>query len=152
MPGYARSRFQGNRFFNQRIDATRLIFGRQYRGGEQDDGKIRITTFDVRCEAGAIHARQARSTVEKSDEYVQHATNRVFPTLRASAGYRGAYPLRRAVDGAIEFVVLTLWVSMEAIRKFAGDEPEKAVGTGSASRAVKLRRPCNGLRDRKPHE
>lgn len=70
---------------------------------------------------------RARSTVEKSGEYVQHATSKVFPTLRAVAGHRGAYLLRRAVDGAIELVVLTLWESMEAVRKFAGKEPEKAV-------------------------
>jgi len=35
--------------------------------------------------------------------------------------------LRRAVEGAVELVVLTLWESMEAVRKFAGKEPEKAV-------------------------
>jgi uncharacterized protein len=70
---------------------------------------------------------KARSTVEKSGEYVQHATRKVFPTLRAIVGYRGAYLLRRTVDGVIELVVLTLWDSMEAIRRFAGDEPEKAV-------------------------
>jgi len=70
---------------------------------------------------------RARSTAEKSGEYVQHATNKVFPTLRAIAGHRGAYLLRRAVDGAVELVVLTIWESMEAVRKFAGDEPEKTV-------------------------
>jgi len=70
---------------------------------------------------------RARSTVDKSGEYVQHATEKVFPTLRAIEGHRGAYLLRRAVDGAIELVVLTLWESMEAVRKFAGKEPEKAV-------------------------
>jgi uncharacterized protein YciI/heme-degrading monooxygenase HmoA len=70
---------------------------------------------------------RARSTAEKSGEYVQHATKRVFPALRAITGHRGAYLLRRAVDGAIELVVMTLWESMEAVRKFAGDEPEKAV-------------------------
>jgi uncharacterized protein len=70
---------------------------------------------------------RARSTVDKSGEYVQHATKKVFPTLRAIEGHRGAYLLRRAVDGAIELIVLTLWESMEAVRKFAGEEPEKAV-------------------------
>ena len=70
---------------------------------------------------------RARSTAEKSGEYVQHATSKVFPTLRAIAGHRGAYLLRRAVDGAVELVVLTIWESMEAVRKFAGDEPEKTV-------------------------
>lgn len=70
---------------------------------------------------------KARSNVERAGEYVQHATKRVFPALRAIEGHRGAYLLQRAVDGAIELVVLTLWDSMEAIRKFAGVEPDKAV-------------------------
>jgi uncharacterized protein len=70
---------------------------------------------------------RAHSTVEKMGEYIQHATGKVFPALRAIEGHRGAYLLRRAVDGAIELVVLTLWESMEAVRKFAGVEPEKAV-------------------------
>ncbi len=70
---------------------------------------------------------KARSTVEKMGEYVQHATKKVFPALRAIEGHRGAYLLCRAVDGAIELVVLTLWESMGAVRKFAGVEPEKAV-------------------------
>ena len=43
--------------------------------------------------------------------------------------------LRRVVDGGVEIVVLTLWESMEAVRKFAGAEPEKAV-VESEARAV----------------
>jgi len=57
---------------------------------------------------------------------------KVFPALAAIDGHKGAYLLRRAVGGAtqdeeIEFVVLTLWDSMEAVRRFAGDTPDKAV-------------------------
>lgn len=70
---------------------------------------------------------RARATVEKSGDYIEHATEKVFPALRAIEGHRGAYLLQRAVDSAIEFVVLTLWDSMEAVRKFAGAKPEKAV-------------------------
>jgi uncharacterized protein YciI/heme-degrading monooxygenase HmoA len=70
---------------------------------------------------------RARSTVENSGKYVQHATQKVFPALRAIEGHRGAYLLRRVVDDAIELVVLTLWESMGAVRKFAGEAPEKAV-------------------------
>jgi len=70
---------------------------------------------------------RARSTVDKAREYVQHATKKVFPTLQAIEGHRGAYLLRRAIDGAIELVVLTLWESMDAVRNFAGDDPDKAV-------------------------
>ena len=51
----------------------------------------------------------------------------LLPCLRAIEGHRGAYLLRRAVEEAVELVVLTLWESMGAVRKFAGVEPEKAV-------------------------
>ncbi len=78
----------------------------------------------------------ARATVEKSGEYVEHATKKVFPALGAIAGHRGAYLLRRAVDGAVEFVVLTLWESMEAVRKFAGVRPERAVVEPEARAAL----------------
>jgi len=67
------------------------------------------------------------STVERASEYVHHATMKVLPALRAVDGHRGAYLLRRMVDGAIEFVVLTLWDSMAAVRRFAGAELDKAV-------------------------
>ncbi len=70
---------------------------------------------------------RARSTVEKMGKYVEHVTKKVFPKLGAIEGYRGAYLLHRVADGAVEVVVLTLWESMEAVRRFAGLEPEKAV-------------------------
>lgn len=70
---------------------------------------------------------RARSTVERADEYVQHATKKVFPSLHAIEGHRGAYLLRRTAGETVEFVVLTLWESMEAIRKFAGVKTDKAI-------------------------
>ena len=63
----------------------------------------------------------------KVDDYVQHVTRKVFPALQAIDGYRGAYLLRRALDGDIEFVVLTVWDSMAAVAEFAGAEPDQAV-------------------------
>jgi uncharacterized protein len=70
---------------------------------------------------------KARSRVEKAEEYVQYATTKVFPALAGIEGHRGAYLVRRRLDDAIELLVLTLWQSMEAVRKFAGRNPEKAV-------------------------
>ena len=84
-------------------------------------------TAPSRDEAAVLRMRRARSSVENAAKYIQHATTKVFPALRAIEGHRGAYLLRRAVDDAIELVVLTLWESMAAIRKFAGVKPEKAV-------------------------
>jgi hypothetical protein len=70
---------------------------------------------------------KARSTAEKSARYVDHVTKKVFPLLRSIEGHRGAYLLQRVLDNAIEFVVFTLWESMEAVRSFAGPKTEKAV-------------------------
>lgn len=47
--------------------------------------------------------------------------------VRAIEGHRGEYLLRREVDDGVELVVLTLWDSMEAVRRFAGPEPDTAV-------------------------
>jgi heme-degrading monooxygenase HmoA len=40
------------------------------------------------------------------------------------------------VDDEVEFVVLTLWESMDAVRKFAGPKPEKAVVEPDARAAL----------------
>ena len=70
---------------------------------------------------------RGRSSPEKAGEYNRHVTSKVFPALRAIEGHRGAYLLRRTVEGAVEYLVITLWDSMQAVRRFAGAEPEKAV-------------------------
>lgn len=79
---------------------------------------------------------RAQSTLENADRYIQHATKRVFPALRAIQGHRGAYLLRRNVGDTAELVVLTLWESMEAVRKFAGAEPNCAVVEPEARAAL----------------
>jgi hypothetical protein len=45
---------------------------------------------------------RAQSTAEQADEYIQHATKKVFPSLRAIAGYHGAYLLRRSQGDTVE--------------------------------------------------
>ena len=70
---------------------------------------------------------RARSTASGAADYVRHATTKVFPKIRAIEGHRGGYLLRREVEDGTELVVLTLWVSMEAVRRFAGPDPDKAV-------------------------
>jgi heme-degrading monooxygenase HmoA len=64
---------------------------------------------------------------ERADDYVKHLQQAVVPELRQIDGFRGIYLLRRESSDSIEFVVLTLWESMNAIRKFAGENPEVAV-------------------------
>jgi heme-degrading monooxygenase HmoA len=89
---------------------------------------LRDLPNSIQTEKGPVlRMWKGRSTVERGGEYVRHATKKVFPALRAIEGHRGAYLLRRIVDGAIEFVVLTLWDSMAAVRRFAGAQPDMAV-------------------------
>lgn len=84
---------------------------------------------------GVLRLWKGRAAAAKAGEYVKHLTEKVFPQIRSIPGHRGAYLLRRSISNDIEFLVLTLWASMDAIRKFAGLEPEKAV-VEPAARAV----------------
>ena len=64
---------------------------------------------------------------ERVDDYVKHLQESVVPQLCKIDGFKGVYLLRRNSPEDVEFLVLTLWESMEAIRKFAGENPEVAV-------------------------
>jgi heme-degrading monooxygenase HmoA len=61
-----------------------------------------------------------------ADAYLRHLSTNVLPALGAIEGYRGVRMLQRHENG-IEMVVMTLWESMDAIRRFAGANPERAV-------------------------
>jgi heme-degrading monooxygenase HmoA len=69
---------------------------------------------------------------ERADDYVKHLQQSVVPELRQIDGFKGIYLLRRNLPDDVEFVVMTLWESMEAIRKFAGENPEVAVVASAA--------------------
>jgi heme-degrading monooxygenase HmoA len=64
---------------------------------------------------------------EHAEAYVRHLREHTFPQLSSIAGHRGGYVLRRAQDDRVDFMVITLWDSFEAIRRFAGDAADVAV-------------------------
>jgi len=57
-----------------------------------------------------------------ADTYETFLKTRVLPGLRSIDGYQGGYVLRK--DGAeeVEFVVVNLFDSLEAVRGFAGPD------------------------------
>jgi heme-degrading monooxygenase HmoA len=59
--------------------------------------------------------------------YTDHLKSQVLTTLRKVDGYLGAKLLERETSDGVEIVVITLWQSLDAIRKFAGPDLEKAV-------------------------
>jgi heme-degrading monooxygenase HmoA len=75
-----------------------------------------------------IH-RQWRGLAKESEanHYVSHLRSETFPQLHKIAGFLDASILRRTVPGGVEFLVVTRWKSIEAIRKFAGENAERAV-------------------------
>ena len=59
--------------------------------------------------------------------YADHLKNQVLPALRKVDGYAGAKLLERETTDGVEIVVITLWQSLDSIRKFAGSDLEQAV-------------------------
>jgi heme-degrading monooxygenase HmoA len=74
-----------------------------------------------------VRAFHATATAAGADAYREHFTRSVLPDLQRIDGYQGAYVLRREHDGHVELQVLTLWDSLEAIRRFAGANLDHAV-------------------------
>lgn len=64
---------------------------------------------------------------EDGDEYASYMQDTGIAGYAGTPGNRGVYMLRRAAADRTEFVMFTLWDSIEAIKAFAGDDPEVAV-------------------------
>ena len=64
---------------------------------------------------------------ECADQYVEHLQRDTFPAIRRLAGFKTASILRRQVAEGVEFLIVTTWESLDAIRAFAGDHAEAAV-------------------------
>jgi heme-degrading monooxygenase HmoA len=64
---------------------------------------------------------------QESDAYIQHLQNDTFPRLALIPGFVSASILRRPMPTGIEFVIVTTWRTMDAIRQFAGDLADMAV-------------------------
>jgi heme-degrading monooxygenase HmoA/uncharacterized damage-inducible protein DinB len=62
----------------------------------------------------------------RGDEYAEYVRRTGVAELAATEGNRGVYVLRRVEGDRARFRVVSLWDSMEGIRRFAGDDPERA--------------------------
>ena len=62
-----------------------------------------------------------------ADEYVEHLRTETFPQLANIPGFLNASILRRQTQEGVEFLVVTNWESITAIKQFSGRQPENAV-------------------------
>lgn len=74
-------------------------------------------------------ARIWRGAVAQSDgdAYAEYMNATGVAGYTSTPGNRGVWMLRRDVGGKTEFMMFTLWDSMDAIKGFAGEQPEVAV-------------------------
>jgi len=83
-----------------------------------------------------IREWRGRAAASNGEAYPEHFRASVLPELLQVPGFLGAYLSRRQLDDRIEFLVLTRWQSVEAIRGFAGSDISKAVVEPSAAAAL----------------
>ena len=67
-----------------------------------------------------------RVPARRADAYADYVRRTGVAALAATPGNRGVSLLRRVEGDVAHFVVTSLWDSMDAIRAFAGADPERA--------------------------
>lgn len=64
---------------------------------------------------------------EEAETYLAHQRETGVREYRSTPGNLGVLVLRRPVDDVVEVITLSLWESMDDVRRFAGEQPEIAV-------------------------
>jgi heme-degrading monooxygenase HmoA len=62
----------------------------------------------------------------KADDYLEYLKTTGIPDYRGTNGNLGAYVLRRVENDRAHFLTLSFWESLDAIKSFAGEDPERA--------------------------
>jgi heme-degrading monooxygenase HmoA len=62
-----------------------------------------------------------------ADKYENLLRDEMFPNMGRIDGFEGAYLLRRAAGKEVEFVTITMFASLDTVRRFAGEDYETAV-------------------------
>jgi len=70
---------------------------------------------------------QGRTRPGMGEAYHEYLEKTGLKEYRATEGFRELLVLRREIGEETEYVLVTLWDSMDAIRRFAGPDPERAV-------------------------
>jgi len=74
-----------------------------------------------------IREWRGRASPERAAAYPRHFHDNVVPELLKLDGFVGAHLSRRDLGSRLEFLVLTRWQSMDAVRAFAGADVGRAV-------------------------
>ena len=64
---------------------------------------------------------------QHAEDYIKHLHEDTFPKLQKIKGFVNATVLCRTMERGIEFLVVTNWHTMRAVKQFAGLKPDLAV-------------------------
>jgi heme-degrading monooxygenase HmoA len=64
---------------------------------------------------------------ECGDDYIEHLQTETFPRLATLQGFVSASIWKRDLVEGTEFLIVTVWTSLEAVAQFAGPDVESAV-------------------------
>ena len=70
---------------------------------------------------------QGRTRPGMGAQYLDYLEQTGLKEYRGTKGFRDVLVLTRSVDDATEYVLITLWEDLEAVRRFAGPDPDRAV-------------------------
>ena len=70
---------------------------------------------------------RGRTLASKADAYEKYLLASGIPLVRRTPGNLGVTVMRRDDGNETEFLVLSIWESLDAVKRFAGKDYEKAV-------------------------
>ncbi len=70
---------------------------------------------------------RGRAKPENAQAALQHYLTNMKPLMTGAKGFISASVASRDIGGLVEFVLITKWADIEAIKAFAGPAPERAV-------------------------
>jgi heme-degrading monooxygenase HmoA len=68
---------------------------------------------------------KGKTSVEKADGYGEFLKRTAYPDYGGVEGNNGWMLLRRPADDAVEFMFVSLWDSMDALRRYTGGDPHR---------------------------
>jgi heme-degrading monooxygenase HmoA len=102
-------------------------------------GRVRESKDAARCgqrrtpigttQGGVSIARIWKGAVRQRDgnDYADYLRETGISGYAGTPGNRGVWMLRRDIDGNTEFLMFTLWDSLDSVKAFAGEDYETAV-------------------------
>lgn len=85
--------------------------------------------YDKHAVGGAMIARiwQGCTRPGMGKAYMPYLAQTGLKEYQESKGFKDIFVLTREIEDKTEYLLITIWEDMEAVRRFAGPEPNRAV-------------------------